>query len=398
MVLRPSGLWTVSAVVSALLIFCTACNDTGTADDPPAPDHPSPSSVDAAAGSSGCTIEDGIRIETQDDAQDVVTAQDPGTTFIVAAGVHRRNFTVTPQVGDKFCGEPGAILDGGGDLAHAFHGDATNVTLDSITVQNYNAGWQGGAINPSTHASGWTVRNVTASRNHWAGLRAADDMRILGGHYNDNGQLGIGGNSATGIVLDGLDDDPATLDGPEMARNQSLRTECDYEGGGMKWDKGQVTIRNVHVHDNECIGLWADINARDALIENSLVEDNGWEGIYYEISQDAIIRNNQVYGNGRDGRVGWYWAGGITVASSFNVEVYGNRLSGNYNGITGTQQTRLDATPPAHRLDNYHVHDNVICDTVGPYPTGSVADNGANLDLRDIVFADNTVRVGSCRP
>ena len=42
-------------------------------------------------------------------------------------------------------------------------------------------------------------------------------MQILGGHYNDNDQLGIGGNAATGVLLDGLDIDPTTLDGPEPA-------------------------------------------------------------------------------------------------------------------------------------------------------------------------------------
>ena len=109
----------------------------------------------------------------------------------------------------------------------------------------------------------------------------------------------------------------------------------------MKWDVGQVTIRNVHAHDNDCRGLWADMNAHDALIEHNLVEDNHAEGIFYEISRDAVIRNNRVYRNG-DRASGWYWDGGVTVAASFNVEVYGNRLSGNYNGITGTQQDRPD--------------------------------------------------------
>ena len=66
------------------------------------------------------------------------------------------------------------------------------------------------------------------------------------------------------------------------------------------------------------------------------------------------------------------------MASSFNVEVYGNRLSGNYNGITGTQQDRPDSTPPAHLLTGYHVHDNLICATAGGHPTGVGADDGAN--------------------
>ena len=180
---------------------------------------------------------------------------------------------------------------------------------------------------------------------------AADDMKILGGSFSDNDQLGIGGNAATGVVLDGLDGDQATFDGPELARNHTLHESCDWEAGGMKWDVGRVTIRNARVHDNDCKGLWADINARGALIERNLIENNRDEGIFYEISQDAVIRNNHVYGNGLGGN-GWYWAGGITVASSFNVEVYGNRLSGNYNGITGTQQNRTDSTPPAHLLDD----------------------------------------------
>ena len=319
-----------------------------------------------------------MAIGAGDDAQSVVNAHGAGTTYIVKTGTHLRNFSVQPKSGDRFCGEPGAVLDGGRSLASAFSGGATNVTLDSITVQEYNPGWQGAAIQPQTHASGWVVRNVSALRNGWAGLMAADGMKILGGHYNDNDQLGIGGNAATGVLLDGLDGDMATLDGPELARNHALHASSEYESGGMKWDVGQVTIRNAHVHHNDYRGLWADINARGALIEHNLVEDNWAEGIFYEISQDAVIRNNRIYRNGVRAE-SWYWDGGITVASSFNVEVYSNRLSGNHNGITGTQQNRLDSTPPAHLLDNYHVHDNLICATAGQHPTGVVADNGANL-------------------
>ena len=86
------------------------------------------------------------------------------------------------------------------------------------------------------------------------------------------------------------------------------------------------------------------------------------------------------------------------MASSFNVEVYGNRLSGNYNGITGTQQDRPDSTPPAHLLDGLHVHDNLICATGGGgHPTGVVADNGANLAARDISFTGNTIQSAPCR-
>jgi parallel beta-helix repeat protein len=346
--------------------------------------------------SSACLTGGGVAIGAEDDAQSVVNGHPPGTTYIVKAGIHLRNFSVQPKSGDTFCGEPGAVLDGGRSLPSAFSGGASNVTLDSITVRDYESGRQGAAIQPDAHAGGWVVRNVSALHNSWAGLLASDGMRILGGHYNDNDQLGIGGNATTGIVLDGLDGDPATLDGPELARNHTLRAPCEFEGGGMKWDVGTVTIRNAYVHDNDCGGLWADINAHNALIENNLIEDNHAEGILIEISRDAVIRNNRVYRNGIRAK-GWYWDGGITVAASSNVEVYGNRLSGNYNGITGTQQDRPDSTPPAHLLDNYQVHDNTICATGdGGHPTGVAADNGADLATRDISFTGNTIQSAAC--
>jgi parallel beta-helix repeat protein len=370
----------------------------GACADPPSqvPEPPvTPSMREPASPAVSCLSEGGVAIGPGDDAQTVVNAHGPRTTYIVRAGTHLRNFSVQPKSGDRFCGEPGAVLDGGRSLASAFSGGATKVTLDSITVVNYASGWQGGAIHPQPRASGWVVRNVSALHNSWAGLLVADGMKILGGHYNDNDQLGIGGNAATGILVDGLDDNPATLDGPELARNHTLRESCDFEGGGMKWDVGQVTVRNAYVHDNDCRGIWADINAHDVLIEHNLVENNRAEGIYYEISQDAVIRNNRVYRNGIRAE-GWYWDGGITVASSFNVEVYDNRLSGNYNGITGTQQDRQDSTPPAHLLDDYHVYDNLICATHGEHATGVGADNDANLAARDISFTRNTIQSSPC--
>jgi hypothetical protein len=343
-----------------------------------------------------CPTGGAVVIGTADNAQQVVNAHPAGTTYLVKAGTHQNNFSLRPKSGDTFCGEPGAVLDGGRSLATAFSGGASNVTLDSITVQNYASARQGAAIQPESHASGWLVRNVSALHNGWAGLLVADGMHILGGHYNDNDQLGIGGNEATGIVLDGLDSDPNTIDGPELARNHTLHASCLWEAGGMKWDFGQVTIRNAYVHDNDCRGLWADINAHDALIENSLIEHNKAEGVAYEISHGAVIRNNQIYDNGYVAS-GWYWDGGVTIEASFDVEVYGNRLSGNYNGITGVQQDRPDSTPPAHLLDHIYVHDNVICATGGGgHATGVVADNGANLAVRDITFSGNAIQSAAC--
>jgi parallel beta-helix repeat protein len=379
----------VTAMASGAALWGCAPAPSPPTSSPPAPSNPAPTPTSCGTGA--------VLIGVGDVAQQVVDAHPAGTTYVIAAGTHLGNFSVQPKSGDTFCGAPGAVLDGGRSLKSAFSGGATGVTLDSVTVRDYASGRQGAAIQPESHAGGWVVRNVSAVHNGWAGLLVADGMHILGGHYTDNDQIGIGGNSATDIVLDGLDGDPNTFDGPELARNHLLHAPCDYEGGGMKWDLGRVTIRNAYVHDNDCKGLWADINAHDALIERNLVENNFAEGIVYEISQNAVIRSNEVHGNGRRG-AGWYWDGGIMIASSSGVEVYGNRLSGNFNGITGTQQDRFDSTPPAHLLDGFHVHDNLICATAGGgHATGVAADNGANLGARDIIFTANAIQSAPCR-
>ena len=52
-----------------------------------------------------------MAIGAGDDAQRVVNGHPPGTTYIVKAGIHLRNFSVQPKSGDRFCGEPGAVLD-----------------------------------------------------------------------------------------------------------------------------------------------------------------------------------------------------------------------------------------------------------------------------------------------
>jgi len=101
-----------------------------------------------------------------------------------------------------------------------------------------------------------------------------------------------------------------------------------------------------------------------------------------------------VEGNGfrtDGGGCSWLWGGGITVASSFNIQIYRNTLTGNCNGITGTQQNRPGNTPPTHLLENISIRDNLIA---GPGKTGVAADSGDDLTTRKIVFANNSYQAG----
>jgi hypothetical protein len=48
------------------------------------------------------------------------------------------------------------------------------------------------------------------------------------------------------------------------------------------------------------------------------------------------------------------------IASSSNVEIYGNTLEDNYNGIAMTQQNRGSGEHGPHTLANNYAHDNTV--------------------------------------
>ena len=133
------------------------------------------------------------------------------------------------------------------------------------------------------------------------------------------------------------------------------------------------------------------------MITNNHVYDNWSEGIFIEISHDATVTGNTVYGNGFRSFRGscpnaWMYAGGITVAASDNVSVTGNTVTGNCNGITATQEPRPDGNPGL--LQNVNVQHNTIAGPGGKTGAAVYPVNIANLALRSITFANNTTSNG----
>ena len=61
----------------------------------------------------------------------------------------------------------------------------------------------------------------------------------------------------------------------------------------------------------------------------------------------------------------WIAGSGILVASSPDVEIYGNYLEGNANGIGAIQQNRGSGAYGPHELNNLWVHDNLLINNSG---------------------------------
>ena len=110
------------------------------------------------------------------------------------------------------------------------------------------------------------------------------------------------------------------------------------EAGATKFVfTNRLVVRDNFSHHNHGPGLWTDIDNNDCLYEGNRVEDNDWRGIFHEISYACVIRNNVVRNNGHSFPAGTplfvLEGAGILVNSSADVEIYGNVVEGNRNGI-----------------------------------------------------------------
>lgn len=256
------------------------------------------------------------------------------------------------------------------------------------TVTGASAGTQAGALECAANC---TLTNMQVVNNpaSFTGIRLrGNNITITGGRVSGNADLGIGGGTFTNITINGVQID-----------HNGGSANCGFEGGGIKLVDSLVTVENNNIHDNNCDGVWFDINSGIAganAVFGNTITNNAHEGIFYEISQSASIHDNVISGNGFQtngvNTCAWLWGGGITLASSFNVQVYHNTLTNNCNGLTGTQQTRTDSTPPAHLLQNDSFSNNTVN---GSGKSGFVADNGANLTLRGLSFSGNALSGGA---
>ena len=233
--------------------------------------------------------------------------------------------------------------------ANAIWGDADDVHIEGLKMERYASPGRQGVVNPrigriGAAGKGWTVKNNVIRNSHAYGIKVESGFNIIGNNIHHMGQMGIGGGSISNIMI----------------RNNELAYNCiegykcfGFAGGALKLDEvTNVTMRGNYVHDNPGHGLHIDRWASNIVFEDNVVVDNLGNGIHYEISGSAIIRNNTVERNGfRDG--GHF---GIMVLSSNNVEVYGNTVRHNRNGILGRQDSRVTWG----KLTNLWVHDNTI--------------------------------------
>lgn len=298
-----------------------------------------------------------------------------------------------------FADDPGGrVLERTRQLYAFDSAGARGVTVKGLIVEKYATPAQQGAIfgDENPRAADWLIEGNEVRLNSGAGIATGDRSIVRRNKVHRNGQLGISPNGTDVVIEDN-----------EIYENNTHGFDAGWEAGGVKAGKVErLTLRGNHVHDNCGSGLWCDVDCRDVLFENNRVERNSDAGIFYEISFDAVIRNNTVRlnGTGRGGQQGsfWVWGAGIQIAASEGVRVYGNTVTvaEGSNGIVIVDQGRERADQRRRRNGTGHqfyrtarnaVHDNEIVyegatglsggasDVPASHPNFRVIETGGNL-------------------
>ncbi|WP_157979577.1 right-handed parallel beta-helix repeat-containing protein [Kribbella monticola] len=282
----------------------------------------------------------------------------PGATLWFAPGTHTLGDDIYGQIiaraGTTYVGAPGAVLDGQHKNLYAFTGEVAGVTVKYLTIKNFGRGldnFNAGVVN---HDSGpeWTIRFNTVAGNDGAGVFLGSGNLLADNCLRDNGQYGfsmfrppIEGDSAIKEI---------TLDHNEITGNNTddweSRVEyCGCTGGGKFWDVLGARVTANWVHDNRGTGLWADTNNIDFLFDGNTIEANDGEGIWYEISYNATIRNNRIARNawvsgrknlGSPGPAIYLSESGgdarlrSTTSGAAKIRIYANSFEDNFSGVS----------------------------------------------------------------
>jgi hypothetical protein len=116
------------------------------------------------------------------------------TTYYFAAGVHTLGSSPTgfyPQTGDTFIGAPGAVIDGQGSALSAFDGDASNVTVEYLTVEHFAPTGLDQAVVNHDGGANWTIKYDTIGEGLGVGVGIGTGDVVSQNCLTDNDQLGF---------------------------------------------------------------------------------------------------------------------------------------------------------------------------------------------------------------
>ncbi len=273
----------------------------------------------------------------------------PGATFWFEGGTHTlgpSGFSqIVPATGAIFVGAPGAVIDGQGINYSAFTTKVTGVTVEFLTIQHFNSPGDQGVVNHDS-GDGWSIRHNTITANHGAATMIGSGNTVAYNCLSNNGQYGFNAYSLSGgprgVVMDHNE-----ITGNNTDDLEAKQPGCGCTGGGKFWQTVDATVTNNYVHDNRGVGLWADGDNVGFDAEGNYISGNDAEGLVYEVSYNALIRDNTFVRNNlvKGPRIDGFPGGALYVSESggdprvasprgyATVDISANVFTDNWDGV-----------------------------------------------------------------
>jgi hypothetical protein len=155
------------------------------------------------------------------------------------------------------------------------------------------------------------VENNHIVDNATAGLSViGPDVLVRRNTLTRNGQLGVHGHDAHRM----------RLESNVVSNNNAERFITWQAAGGVKvTESTDIVMRDNVVDDNHGHGLWFDLGSHRATVVHNVTRRNASAGIFFEISDTALIAGNVSTDN----------VAGIQAGESSDVEVWNNVLVDN---------------------------------------------------------------------
>lgn len=250
--------------------------------------------------------------------------------------------------------------------AYAISTSSWQVRVTGIKVQHYAPPSQQGAVFIRGLASEIDHCEITDTHAIGIFLDGANTTRVHDNHIHHVGQLGIGCHASHGAVI---------ASNYLHHNNTDGYRPDDWESGDIKFTWSDSVI----VEDNVCeysrgLAIWGDIengkNGRCYVRRNRVLWSYA-DGIRYEIGYACDIYDNVVDYSGfqfaadhglETSFTGYsgFGTAGINVNTSRDVNVYGNTLGPNQNGIFAQFRPRATSEFPNRDLINFYAHDNDV--------------------------------------
>jgi len=268
----------------------------------------------------------------------------------------------------------------------AISGEAGRVTVSGLVVEKFAVPAQQAAV--SADGPDWRILDNEVRLNHGGGIRTFDGTQAIGNSVHRNGQLGMGGNGNGSVVRSNV-----------IALNNYNRYDPNWEAGASKWAfTADLKVTGNNVYSNGGPGLWSDLDNIRTTMSGNIVANNALVGIFEEISCSGVVSGNIVVGNGFSSPFisGWLGGAGIGVNTSADVDIAGNTVVDNANGI-GLIASDREEDPGeqcgAYKLENVRVHDNLVQMRSGRSGVVEDAGDASIFDAAGLRFAANTYRL-----